>query len=228
MEKPLFIINAKNYPSGSGDNLSRFIEYAESASQDFSVDVLVAPPVVDLFYYAKKYPDRIVSQSVDRVEYGSSTGHIPLKRLIDMGVKYSLINHSENKVDHMLIKDISLAARDNDFKLIVCIQSIDELEELISLGVKPYAYAFEPPELIGTGRAVSRYAGEDLRKAVNICRGIRVRCLCGAGISNEEDVELAMEYGVDGILVASAIIKAKNPLEKIVRFSHVMNETYRG
>ena len=226
MKKPLFIINAKNYSQGSGENLRRFIEYAESASQDFNVEVLVAPPVVDLFYYAKKSPERLISQAVDTVDYGSSTGHIPLMRLVDMGLKYSLINHSENRVDHMLIKDINLVANEMGFRLVVCIQSIDELKELLSLGVKPYAYAFEPPELIGSGRSVSKYAGDALQKAVEICREAGVRCLCGAGITDVEDVELSMEYGAEGILVASGVIKAENPLKKIVQFSHVMSKFY--
>lgn len=227
MDRPIFIINAKNYSEGSGDRLSRFIEYAASASQDFNVNVLIAPPIVDLYYYARWNPDVLISQSVDTVEYGSSTGHIPLMRLIDMGLEYSLINHSENRVDHMLINDVSLAAEDYGFRLIVCIQSIDELKELISLGVKPYAYAFEPPELIGTGRSVSKYAGDALRRAVDICRGEGIRCLCGAGITDVEDVELSMEYGAEGILVASGVVKADNPLKKIVQFSHIISE-YTG
>ncbi len=226
MRKPLFIINAKNYSQGSGENLRRFIEYAESASQDFNVEVLVAPPVVDLYYYAKKNPERLISQAVDTVDYGSSTGHIPLMRLVDMGLKYSLINHSENRVDHMLIKDINLVAKDIGFRLVVCIQSIDELKELLSLGVKPYAYAFEPPELIGSGRSVSKYAGDELQKAVEICREAGVRCLCGAGITDVEDVELSMEYGVEGILVSSGIIKSKDPLGRILKFSHIIGNTF--
>ena len=36
--------------------------------------------------------------------------------------------------------------------------------------------------------------------------------LCGAGISNSEDVKIAMDLGVNGVLVASAIAKA--PLKK--------------
>ncbi len=224
MEKPLFIINCKNYSQASGEAVARFIEYAEAASQNFGVEVLVAPPVVDTFYYALKTPERIISQSVDVVDYGSSTGHIPLYRLMDMGIMYSLINHSENRVEHMLIKDISLAANDAGFKLVVCVQSIDELSELIDLDVKPYAYAFEPPDLIGTGRSVSKYASKELIKAVEICNENNIPCLCGAGISTAEDVELAMEYGVSGILVASGIVKDKNPLEKIMKFSHILSQ----
>ena len=227
MERPLFIINAKNYYEASGENLRRFIEYAEAASQDFNVEVLVAPPPIDLYYYARMNPDRLISQFVDRVEYGSSTGHIPIRRLIDIGVKYSLINHSENRVDHMLIKDISLAAAENGLRLVVCVQSTEELNELIALGVEPYAYAFEPPELIGSGRSVSKYASKELIKAVEICDNAGIPCLCGAGITDVEDVELAMEYGISGILVASGIVKAGNPLEKIMKFSQTISSFYK-
>ena len=35
--------------------------------------------------------------------------------------------------------------------------------------------------------------------------------LCGAGITNSEDVKKALELGTKGILVASGIVKASDP-----------------
>jgi len=40
--------------------------------------------------------------------------------------------------------------------------------------------------------------------------------LCGAGISNKEDVEAAKKLGVKGVLVASAIVKAENQREALL------------
>ncbi len=222
MDRKVFIINCKNYYEGSGYRAAHLLEYAEAASHNFDIDVLVAPPIVDLSLLAKNYSSRMISQSVDRVEYGSSTGHVPLDRLIDLGVMWSLLNHSENRVSHQLIRDIVLASNERGFRIVVCVESNSELMELLDMDVHPYAYAFEPPELIGSGRSVSKYAGDELASFIETCREYGVKPLCGAGISSVEDVELAVEYGSEGILVASGVVKARDPREVIFRFSSVL------
>ncbi len=222
MDSRTFIINCKNYREGSGEKAARLLEYAEAASHNFGVEVLVAPPLLDTYYLARKYSGHIISQAVDTVGYGSSTGHIPMERLLDMGIDISLLNHSENRVPHTVIRDLYIAAESRGFRLVICVASVEELEELLSMDVTPYAYAYEPPELIGSGRSVSRYAREELQRFIERCREAGVKPLCGAGITNEEDVELAVEYGSEGILVASGIVKHPNPLEPINRFSHIL------
>jgi triosephosphate isomerase len=39
----------------------------------------------------------------------------------------------------------------------------------------------------------------------------KVRVLCGAGISTGDDVAAALELGTEGVLLASGVIKAKDP-----------------
>jgi triosephosphate isomerase len=39
----------------------------------------------------------------------------------------------------------------------------------------------------------------------------KIRVLCGAGVTNGEDVVAAQNLGAEGILVASGIVKAKDP-----------------
>ena len=45
-------------------------------------------------------------------------------------------------------------------------------------------------------------------KAVNP----NVRVLCGAGVKNGDDVARAIELGTEGVLLASGVTKANNPL----------------
>jgi len=42
-----------------------------------------------------------------------------------------------------------------------------------------------------------------------------IHVICGAGISNAEDVYEAFKLGAEGILVSSSIVKAENQEEKI-------------
>ena len=209
MKFPILIINLKNYKEGSGKNVEKFFKYASKFSKDGSI--LVAPPILDTLYYVNKYRELLIAQTVDVLDYGSSTGHIPLKRLFDAGIRRSLINHSEYKLPHELIKKIVIESVKIGFETVVCVDSIEELNRLIEANVKPTAYAIEPPELIGSGKSVSKYKPYVIEKAVEIGESYGVPILCGAGVSNGEDVKVAIELGAMGVLVASAVVKAKEP-----------------
>ena len=75
----------------------------------------------------------------------------------------------------------------------------------------------EPPELIGTGRAISTEKPALITNAVKAVSSSKnsTKLLCGAGIVSGQDVSKARELGSNGILVASGIVKAKN-WEKII------------
>ncbi len=79
--------------------------------------------------------------------------------------------------------------------------------------LKPTAVAIEPPELIGSGTSVSKVKPEVVSGTVDLIRRQRndVAILCGAGIVNGDDVRSAIKLGADGILVASGVVKAKDP-----------------
>ena len=49
-------------------------------------------------------------------------------------------------------------------------------------------------------------------KAVD--KGIKV--LCGAGVKNGGDVKAAIDLGAEGVLLASGVVKAKDP-ESVIR-----------
>lgn len=209
MKFPSLLVNLKNYQGGSGEDGEVFFKYARMLSG--KAEVLVAPPILDTLFYVNKYRDILIAQSVDAVGYGSSTGHVPLMRLIDSGVRYSLINHSEYKLPHDKIKEIVDKANEYGFETVVCVDSIDELDQLLGKSVFPTAYAIEPPELIGTGRSVSKYKPQVIMEAVSIGKENGIPILCGAGVSSYEDVKVAIELGSEGVLVASAIVKSKDP-----------------
>lgn len=77
----------------------------------------------------------------------------------------------------------------------------------------PTMVAVEPPELIGSGVSVSKAKPEIVRDSVLCIKkaDARVRVLCGAGVTTGEDVGVAIRLGSEGILVASGVVKAKDP-----------------
>jgi triosephosphate isomerase len=99
----------------------------------------------------------------------------------------------------------------------LCAESREEVSSMAAL--QPEFLAIEPPELIGTGIAVSRARPEVVSGSVTAAddRGFRGRLLCGAGIVSGEDAAAAMRLGAHGILVASSVVKAKPDWEGKVR-----------
>jgi len=80
--------------------------------------------------------------------------------------------------------------------------------------------AVEPPELIGTGISVSKAKPEVVREAVDpIKRMGNVRVLCGAGITTADDVRKALELGVDGVLLATAVTRSRDPRGKLMELA---------
>ena len=47
----------------------------------------------------------------------------------------------------------------------------------------------------------------------------KVTILCGAGISRGDDVAVALKLGTHGVLVASGIVKAKDPYRILREFA---------
>jgi triosephosphate isomerase len=87
--------------------------------------------------------------------------------------------------------------------------------------LNPDIIAIEPPELIGTGVAVSVSQPEVVTNTVRLVREANpeITVLCGAGISHGEDVAAALKLGTQGVLVASSIVKAKNPYDILHEFA---------
>jgi triosephosphate isomerase len=99
---------------------------------------------------------------------------------------------------------------------IVCAREPWEVMEISVF--HPDFIAIEPPELIGTGRAVSKENPAIITKAIEAA-GSRSKVICGAGISGKGDIAKAMELGSHGILVASGVIKASSWATKIAELA---------
>ncbi len=75
--------------------------------------------------------------------------------------------------------------------------------------------------VIGSGVAVSKSRPEVVTETVNLVlrAGFKKKILCGAGIVDGEDVTRALQLGVDGVLVSSSVIKAKDWRAKVAELA---------
>jgi len=205
----MFIINCKNYEEIAGDRIIKFVKTAEKISKEYKVKIAVAPPQ-HLIGSVSKSTIPILAQHVDDSKVGSTTGFIIPELLKKSGIQGSLINHSEHRISSSEIGRIISRLKDLKMISVVCVKDVSEARKYSKLN--PDYIAIEPPELIGSGKAVSKEKPDLITKAAEAVRSAKnnTKLLCGAGIVSGEDVAKAIELGSTGILVASGIIKAKN------------------
>lgn len=215
---PIIIINLKSYIEGLGERALKLAKYSVEVHKITGVKIALAPQYVDI---PKVSETGILTfaQHVDPIRPGSYTGHITLEAIKSAGAQGTLINHSEKR---LLLSDIGfLINRGRELGLItlVCADTPKTAASASVLG--PDMVAIEPPELIGTGKAVSKVSPRSVIETVDIVKRVNpnVHVICGAGITTGEDVKAALQLGAEGVLVASAVVKSTNPKEKILELA---------
>ena len=218
MKNPL-IINFKNYEEVSADGAIRLGETARKVAEKIQVEIILAPPHPVLALIAKEVEIPVICQHVDDEKMGPSTGFTVPEIAKTYGAIGSLINHSEHRMEMNSIASLVKRLRRLGMVSIVCAQEPQEVVEISTF--EPDFIAIEPPELIGSGKAVSKENPTVITKSIEGA-GSRSRIICGAGISDKEDVSKAMELGSQGILVASGVIKATSWDKKITELASGM------
>jgi triosephosphate isomerase len=218
----MFIINCKNYEEIAGDQIIKFVKIVEKISKKYKIKIAVAPPQ-HLIGLISKSSIPILAQHVDVSKVGSTTGFVVPELLKKSRVSGSLINHSEHRISTKEIIELILKLRDLKMISVLCVKNVAEVKKYAKLN--PDYIAIEPPELIGSGKAVSKEKPDLIIKAVNAVKNANnnTKLLCGAGIVSGEDVSKASELGSQGILVASGIIKAKSWEKMISEFAKSMS-----
>ena len=209
------IVNFKNYPEVLGEGSVRLALAIERVTRAGDVEAIAAPPTPMLSLVSSKAKVALYSQSVGDQVGDKTTGEILPEAVKAAGASGTILNHSESRRDPAELG--ALVPRVSAMGMEVCLCSQTEVEAARLAGLGPTYLAIEPPELIGSGVAVSRARPELIQRTVLAVRktGFRGKVLCGAGIVSGDDVARAVELGADGVLVASSVVKAKDWESKI-------------
>jgi len=219
---PIVLVNYKTYVEGTGKKAAKLAKHAEKVSMETEVCFGVAPQFVDIPIIARSVDIPVFAQHIDPMKPGSYTGHVLPEAVKEAGASGTLINHSERRLK---LADIDAAvgrAREVGLVSVVCTNNTAVSASAASL--EPDMIAVEPPELIGTGIPVSKAKPEVVTSTVESVRRInpKVVILCGAGITNGEDVAAALRLRTEGVLVASGIVKAKDPYKVMLEFAEAV------
>jgi triosephosphate isomerase len=217
-EIPILILNFKNYLEVAGQGSIKLAKAAEliSKSLDGRMKIAACPPQPALSLVKENVDIPVFAQHVDDAKEGSTTGYFIPEIAKSFGAQGSLINHSEHRIDKPeTIRNLVNNLRGLQMVSVVCARSASEVSDIAKF--KPDYIAIEPPELIGSGKAVSKenpaIVTDSIEAAAKVSQEVRV--ICGAGITDAADVRSALKLGAKGILVASGVIKATSWVDKI-------------
>jgi triosephosphate isomerase (TIM) len=216
---PLLVVNFKTYLEATGKKSLELAKTAESVSKESGVQIAVAPQFSDIKEVCEAAGLHVFSQHIDPVKPGAYTGHVLAEAVKAAGATGTMLNHSERRIKISEIEEAIQLANTAELRTLVCANTSGVSAAIAAL--EPDMIAIEPPELIGTGVAISKAKPELITNTIRRIRGVNksVSVLCGAGVSSPEDVAKAIELGSQGVLVASSVVKSRNPGQLLLQMA---------
>ena len=220
------------------------------AVKDASCEVVICTPYTDLVTAVAKTKGTNIHVGAENVHFeksGAFTGEISADMLVDLGVEYVIVGHSERRQyfaeTDQTVNKRALAALNAGLKVIICVgESLQQreegvTEELVRMQTKialrdvtaeqmaNVVIAYEPIWAIGTGKTAT---AED---AQEVCGAIRetlkemfgeeladgIRVLYGGSAKPGNIAELVAKPDVDGALVGGASLKAADFASMVVK-----------
>jgi len=213
LKTPVIVLNVKTYTEAVGTNAVSLAKAMEQISEETGVSMAIAVQATDISLCYNETNIPVYAQHIDPIRPGSHTGWTLPEAVKEAGAVGTLINHSEHQLKLSDIDACLTRANEVFLDQIVCTNNIMTSKAASVLG--PQFIAVEPPELIGGDISVTTSDPGIVSGTVEAVKVLnkQVKVLCGAGVKNGVDVKKALELGAEGVLLASGVVKAKDPLE---------------
>ena len=204
------------------------------------VDVVFCVPAIDIIpamEAAKGSNICIGAENMYYEEKGAYTGEISPNMLVDAGVKYVIIGHSERReyfaeTDETVNKKVLKAFEHGITPIVCCGETLTQREQGITIDwirqqimiaflnvtadqAKTAVIAYEPIWAIGTGKVATTEQAEEVCAAIRGCIGEiydeataeAIRIQYGGSVSASSAPELFAQPDIDGGLVGGASLK---------------------
>ncbi len=216
MRTPAVIVNYKVYTEVEGIRSLDLSKICQKVAEESGVSIGVCPPMVELSLVADAVDIPVFSQNVDPRKPGSGTGFTTPSLVKATGAFGSLINHSEHKQSAEDVGTCVGMCHELDLCTCVCADTTEIAADLARFS--PAFIAVEPPELIGGDISVTTANPKVVSDTVEAVKAVDsdISVLCGAGVKTGEDVKAAIDLGASGVLLASGVVKSKEP-ETVIR-----------
>jgi len=239
MPRQFFVGGNFKMNPGSREQKQALVKVLNEANIDGATEVVIAPPSLYLIPLKEiiRKDIQVAAQNCYVKNSGAFTGEISPVQLVDAGVPYVILGHSERRTlfheTSELVAQKTRAAIDASLKIILCVgETLQEreagetaivvqkqLQAVVDL-LKESDYsqiviAYEPVWAIGTGKvatsAQAQEAHADIRsylaKAVSAAVAESTRIIYGGSVTASNCKELSTQPDVDGFLVGGASLK---------------------
>ncbi len=225
--RPLVAGNWKmNHTPTSGET---FIKELDGRMDKVDADVVVFPPFVTIprvVEAARKTRIKVGAQNMFWKDKGAFTGEVSAEMLLDAGVEYVIIGHSERRnifgeSDELINLKLKSALKAG-LKPVLCIgEKLEEREsgmtmdrikfqlnaDLSGVDVENIVIAYEPIWAIGTGRTATPEQAEEVHGFISEFLGGGVKILYGGSVKPTNAYQLMVQPHIDGVLVGGASLK---------------------
>ena len=205
------------------------------------VDVVYCVPAIDIVPVVEATKGTNVAVGAENMyfeESGAYTGEISAAMLVDAGVKYVIIGHSERRDyfkedDVLLNKKVKKAIEAGLTPILCCGETLEQREMGVTLDwirlqiksdlagvaaadVANMVIAYEPIWAIGTGKTATTEQAQEVCKAIRECiaevydeaTAEAIRIQYGGSVNAATAPELFAQANIDGGLVGGASLKA--------------------
>jgi triosephosphate isomerase len=216
VKDPIVIVNFKTYAEVEGEKCLALARICDKVASENGVSIGIAPPLIELSKIASEVEIPVFSQHIDIRKSDPRTGHVTLRSIKAAGCAGTLLNHSERRLILADLEDLISGAKENRLITIVCTNNTGTSRAVAPL--EPDYIAMEPPELIGGDISVTTANPGIVQDAVKAVKDISkdVKVLTGAGVKTSADLKKALELGCAGVLLASGVVKAKDPKAALI------------
>jgi triosephosphate isomerase (TIM) len=218
MKLPTIIVNFKLYEQATGENAIALAKIHEQVAMETGASIGIAVNAIDLKAVADAVKIPVFAQHIDNVEYGNHTGHISAMQAKEAGAYGTLLNHAEHGLENMTLEGCIKKAKEAELYVVACANTPEKGAEILKFN--PDLIAVEPPELIGGDVSVSKAGPHIIENAVKLIGENRL--LVGAGVKDSEDIQIALSLGASGVLLASGVVKAKDPYEALMNLASAL------
>ena len=220
---------------------AQLIDELIPAVKDATCEVVICTPYTDLVTAVAKTKGTNIHVGAENVHFeksGAFTGEISADMLVDLGVEYVIVGHSERRQyfaeTDQTVNKRALAALNAGLKTIICVgESLEQreegvTEELVRMQTKialqgvtaeqmaNVVIAYEPVWAIGTGKTATADQAEEvcaqIRKVIGELYGEAVAeattVQYGGSMNAKNAEELLSKPDVDGGLIGGASLKA--------------------